>query len=64
MPRAYRNRRPDVGTVRLPLEDVTIDPKVSGLLLGFNLDDEVNVISDRTQKGLHAEIGAFESAAG
>jgi hypothetical protein len=64
MPRAYRDRRPDVGTVRLPLEDVTIDPKVSGLLLGFNLDDEVNVISDRTQKVLHAEIGAFESAAG
>src|ERR1700738_1418092 len=36
----------------------------SGLFLGLDLDDEVNVVSDRTQIGLHAEIRAFESAAG
>jgi hypothetical protein len=53
------------GRARLPLEqDLAVDPKVSGFLLGFDLDDEVNVVPDRTQKGLHAEVGALESAAG
>ena len=37
-------------------------PKVSGFLLGFNLDDEVNVIPNRTQKSIHAKVGTFESA--
>jgi hypothetical protein len=37
--------------------------KVSGFLLGFNLDDEVNVIPNRTQKSIHAKVGTFESAA-
>ena len=35
----------------------------SGLFLGLDLDDEVNVVSDRTQISLHAEIRAFESTA-
>jgi hypothetical protein len=53
------------GRARSPLEeDLAVDPKVSGFLLGFDLDDEVNVVPDRTQKGLHAEVGALESAAG
>jgi hypothetical protein len=53
------------GGARLPLEeDLAVDPKVSGFLLGFDLDDEVNVVPDRTQKGLHAEVGALESPAG
>src|SRR5580704_15451670 len=36
----------------------------SGLFLGLDLDDEVNVVSDRTQISLHAKIRAFESTAG
>jgi hypothetical protein len=43
---------------------LTMGPKVSGFLLGFNLDDEVNVIPNRSQKSIHAKVGAFESAAG
>ena len=43
---------------------LTMGPKVSGFLLGFNLDDEVNVIPNRTQKSIHAKVGTFESAAG
>ena len=35
-----------------------------GLLLGLDLDDEVHVVPDSTQIGLHAEIRAFESTAG
>src|SRR5262249_55576013 len=37
---------------------------LSGLFLGLYLDDEVNVVSDRTQIGLHSEIRALKSAAG
>jgi hypothetical protein len=29
---------------------LTMGPKVSGFLLGFNLDDEVNVVPNRTKK--------------
>ena len=43
---------------------LTMGPKVSGFLLGFNLDDEVNVIPNRSQKSIHAKVGTFESAAG
>jgi hypothetical protein len=28
------------------------DVKASGLLFGFNLDNEINIISDRTQKSI------------
>ena len=35
-----------------------------GFLLGLDLDNEVHVVSDSTQIGLHAEIRAFESTAG
>ena len=38
--------------------------RCSGFFLGFDLDDEVHVVPDRTQVGLHAEIRALESAAG
>jgi hypothetical protein len=38
---------------------LTMGPKVSGFLLGFNLDDEVNVIPNRSQKSIHAKVGAF-----
>jgi hypothetical protein len=36
------------------------DVKASGLLFGFDLDNDVNIIPDRTQKSLHAKIGAFK----
>ena len=36
----------------------------SGFFFGFNLDDNIYVVSDRTQIGFHAEIRAFESPAG
>ena len=34
------------------------------IFLGFDLNDEVHVVPDRAQIGLHAEIRAFESTAG
>ena len=45
-------------------DQVLTAPVALGLFLGLYLDDEVNVVSDRTQIGLHAEIRAFGSAAG
>jgi hypothetical protein len=40
------------------------DRRLSGLFLGLYLDDEINVVADGAQIGLHAEIGPLESAAG
>jgi hypothetical protein len=39
-------------------------PSALRLFLGFDLNDEVYVVPDRAQIGLHAEIRAFESTAG
>ena len=44
--------------------EIVLTTRWSGLFLGFDLDDEINVVSDGTQVGLHSEIGAFKTAAG
>ena len=39
-------------------------PIAQDLFFGFNLDDEINVVADCAQIGLHTEIGPLESSAG
>jgi hypothetical protein len=35
--------------------------RLSGLLLSLDLDDEIDLVADRTQQGFHAEIGTVQN---
>ena len=66
---SYLQRKAEVKKDRAMLNGVagaydTPQDRLSGFFLGFDLDDEINVVSDGAQIGLHAEIRAFEQCHG